>query len=244
MLKSVWKPEDEIEAALVGMERIAIISCGVCANMCGTGGSKGIKIMKGLAKKWGKQVVVAKCVNGCCCHEIMIQAKKVYLTPVAQKCDALIMLSCASGIKSAYMTDLKMPVIAALDSVGGAVVTHKKGLVAESLCVGCGQCVLSFTGGICPVSKCPSKQQYSPCKQYPLNGTKCAVDPERDCVWKEIEKIGDMAALKKLEQLHKQKNRQRIASHQNPVYPGAWRGFAGWAMTRTGKLAWIFKSIV
>lgn len=244
MLKSVWKSEDEIRACLEGKEKIAVISCAVCANLSGTGGHKGLKIMKELAAKWGKEVVESKCVVACCSNEIMSHAKSKYLDPIADKCDALVMLSCAGGVKSAYLTKPDMPIVAALDSVGSAVITRDEDPVATSLCQGCGQCVLTYTGGICPVSKCAAKRRYSPCKKAPAGGGPCAIDPSRECIWHEIAKRGDMEALQRLEQIHKSEDKQPIKSYEPKALPGAARAFAGWAMARSGRLAWMFNSIV
>ncbi len=244
MLKSVWKSVGEIEAALAGKQSIAVISCGVCANLSGAGGSRGLKTMQGLAKKWGKEVVVSKCVIACCSNEIMTQAKRIYLDPVTQKCDALVMLSCAGGVKSAYLTQPGMPVVAALDSVGSAVITSDNDPVATSLCVGCGQCVLSFTGGICPMSKCPASRRYSPCKKSPVKGTQCAVDPARECIWKEIQTRGDMDALRALGLIHKLENKEEIAPYKPRPLPGFAKTVAGWTMARSGRFACVINSII
>ncbi len=244
MLKSIWKPESEIQKALEGVESIALISCAVCANLSGTGGHQGLKTMKGLAEKWGKRVVTSQCVVACCSAEIMAQANRVYLAPIAEKCDAVVMLSCAGGVKSAYLAKPDMAVVAALDSVGSAVITQQDDPIVQSLCVGCGQCVLSYTGGICPMSKCPSKRRYSPCSRQPEAGNTCTVNPAQKCVWKEIEKRGDMEALAALGHMHKGEQSERIPSHVNAAFPKFGRAFTGWAMARSGRLAWIFRSIM
>ncbi|WP_028316460.1 methylenetetrahydrofolate reductase C-terminal domain-containing protein [Desulfatibacillum aliphaticivorans] len=244
MVKSEWKPEEEIRLALEGKDRIAVISCAVCANLSGTGGYQGLKKMRGLAKKWGKKVVLSQCVVACCSQEIMSQTKKMHLDPVASKCDALVMLSCSGGVKSAFIADPGMPIVAALDSMGSAVVTREESIIAESLCTGCGQCVLTYTGGICPLSKCPAKRQYSPCSKQPQEGDQCAVDPARKCVWKEIEKRGDLQALQALEARHKNSGEPRLASDIPPEFPGLGKTLAGWAMAKSGRFARIISSIL
>ena len=244
MVKSQWKPEEEIRLALEGKERIAVISCAVCANLSGTGGQQGLKKMRGLAKKWGKKIVTSQCVVACCSQEIMEHARKVHLDPVAAQCDALVMLSCSGGVKSAYMADPGLPIVAALDSMGSAVVTRTPDIIAESLCVGCGQCVLSYTGGICPVSKCPAKRRYSPCAKQPDQGDQCAVDPARQCVWKEIEKRGDMQALQILEKRHKSETGSRPEPDIPPEFHSLAKALAGWAMAKSGRFAWVISTIL
>ena len=244
MVKSEWKPEEEIRLALEGKERIAVISCAVCANLSGTGGHQGLKKMRGLAKKWGKKVVVSQCVVACCSQEIMAQAKKVHLDPAASQCDALVMLSCSGGVKSAFLADPGMPIVAALDSMGSAVVTREESIISESLCTGCGQCVLTYTGGICPVSKCPAKRRYSPCSKQPKEGDQCALDPARKCVWKEIEKRGDPEALQALEARHKNHDEPRLAPEVPREFHSLGRALAGWAMAKSGRFAWVISIIL
>jgi NAD-dependent dihydropyrimidine dehydrogenase PreA subunit len=49
-------------------------------------------------------------------------------------------------------------------------------------CIGCGDCVLDLTGGICPRTRCSKGLMNGPCGGSE-NG-KCEVDPEHnDCAW-------------------------------------------------------------
>jgi hypothetical protein len=52
------------------------------------------------------------------------------------------------------------------------------------VCVQCGECVLAWTGGICPVTACPKSLLNGPC-----GGAKkgrCEVSAEKDCAWEVI----------------------------------------------------------
>ncbi|MFA6449449.1 MAG: methylenetetrahydrofolate reductase C-terminal domain-containing protein, partial [bacterium] len=66
------------------------------------------------------------------------------------------------------------------------------GVFAE-YCAGCGNCVLSVTGGICPIARCSKSLMNGPCGGSE-NG-KCEVDPKNtDCGWalihERLERIG------------------------------------------------------
>ncbi|KAF5424454.1 MAG: hypothetical protein C5S41_05015, partial [Candidatus Methanomarinus sp.] len=41
MQKTEWKSVEEIEFILRDFQKISIISCGACANLCNTGGNAG-----------------------------------------------------------------------------------------------------------------------------------------------------------------------------------------------------------
>ncbi len=46
MLKTEWKPKDEIEYSLRNARTVAILTCGGCARLYGTGGDAGIAFLK------------------------------------------------------------------------------------------------------------------------------------------------------------------------------------------------------
>ena len=160
------------------------------------------------------------------------QAIRIYLEPLREKCDALVMLSCAGGVKTAFLCKPGIPVISALDSMGSGIITRSDDVVAQSRCVACGQCVISYTGGICPVSECPSKRKYRPCARKGEAGHMCTVKPDQPCVWVEIEGRGNPAMLAALEQFHKENKGDRISSAFKPPTPGPVRRFCGWCMAK------------
>jgi len=182
--------------------------------------------MKDLAREFGKEIVFSRTIIACCPDEIMKRSLQIYGKKIS-KGEALIVLSCAAGIKSAFLTNPDIPVINLLDSVGSVPVTRSEHPAALSICKNCGQCVIAYTGGICPVSACPVKNKYEPCKKYPENGIQCAIDPELECVWKEIEKRGDLTALKELREIHKAGEGERITPvKQKPL--NLWKAIFGW----------------
>lgn len=232
MLISVWKSENEIQQALADARRVAVFSCNVCANLNGTGGRRGLRRMKRLLKEWGKETVVARTVNVCCSEVIMRECLRIYIEPVKDRCEALIMLSCAGGVKCAFLCDPGIPVVAALDSFGSGVVTTSMETFAAGICQSCDHCVLTYTGGICPLAACPAKKRYGPCKKAPAQGNVCAVDPDRECVWKKIEQTADMAALAKMAELHGSKDYKRLPAVPIKGSPDVVLKTSGWFMAR------------
>jgi hypothetical protein len=233
MNKSSWKSAEELRFSLKDAQKVSIFTCGVCANLSGTGGSKGLRFIEGILRDWGKEVLLSKCITACCAQEIMRQAVRIYRKPISES-DALVVVSCAAGVKSACLCCPDTRVVAAADSVGSVPVSQQDDPVARSQCTNCGHCVISFTGGICPLSECPAGRKYEPCSKFPATGSACAVDPSRDCVWKEIEKRGDLDALKELALIHTANGDERMSSPPIMVSPMPLKRFSGWVVAKAG----------
>ena len=202
MIRTQWKSQAELELALRNAKRVAVISCGTCANIIDTGGETGLRIMRQMIEKAGKEITLEVMVIACCAEELMRPTFKMYRGALA-KSDAIVVISCAGGVKAANLCSPGLPIIAALDTMGSMPVTFRDTPVSRSMCSACGQCVLSFTGGICPLHECPSKRKYGPCDKAPTEGNRCGVVPEQECVWVEIRRRGNMQALAELEKIHK-----------------------------------------
>ncbi|MBC7344248.1 MAG: methylenetetrahydrofolate reductase C-terminal domain-containing protein, partial [Clostridia bacterium] len=65
-------------------------------------------------------------------------------------------------------------------------------------CQECGECLLEYTGGICPLTSCTKGLLNGPCGG--ARDGKCEVDRERDCGWEKIylrlKKLGRLDLLK------------------------------------------------
>jgi len=220
VVKTEWKSEREIEYLLRDAGKVSVLSCGGCASLLGTGGKRGLRIARRLVKALGKEVVFADRVIACCWTHAVRQVIKANAKRISDS-DVLIVLSCGAGVKSAWLSEPGVPVITLLDTTGSVPITDEVDPVARSVCTACGHCVIGYTGGICPLSECPAKKKYEPCEQAPKDGGQCVLDPARLCVWHEIAKRGDLAALKELRQLHKTEGENRLSPPQRP--PGGRR---------------------
>ena len=203
MNRTVWKSQKEIAHCFRNVNSVTVFSCIFCANLSGTGGALGIKIMKRILNDLHVKVVKGECVLVCCEENIMRQAIKRYSKAIA-KSDALVVLSCAAGVKSAFLGKPDVPIISPLNPAGSAVVSYSDDPVARGICTVCGNCVIAYTGGICPVSECPAGTRYGPCKNANDNHGRCVMRLSEDCVWEEIKKRADIGQLEKLKSLHKE----------------------------------------
>lgn len=161
MLKTVWKSQSEINYSLKNSLRVAILGCNGCAEQCGTGGEAGVSKLKLLLEKEGKEVMLAGIVEECCDENLMRQSLTDTATDISNS-DALVIVSCSAGVKADYLCARDLMLVAVLDMLGGAVFTQQDNSITRSLCKVCGQCVLTYTAGICPVTACPAKMRQKP----------------------------------------------------------------------------------
>ena len=175
---------------------VTVFACTMCANYSYTGGVRGMQQMKILLSELGIEMAAAKCITMCCGEEIMRQAVRINRRSLSGS-DALVVISCAAGVKSALLCEPGLPVITVVDSVGSVPVTRRYDPVALSYCASCGHCVITYTGGICPLSECPSQSKYGPCEKSPQDNTVCVVNGRRMCIWEGDRAAGRSGSLKR-----------------------------------------------
>ncbi len=90
------------------------------------------------------------------------------------------------------------PVYAALDTQFLGILEEQA--VWTEKCLGCGDCVLSQFGGICPITRCAKRLLNGPCGGS--SEERCEVDPERPCAWqliyRRLEAIGQLDNLNEI----------------------------------------------
>ncbi len=175
------KDRDEFQELLEGVKSVAIFACKLCFKEFDRDASDELEGVKGAIEAAGIKIPVIKEIDFLCNRS---STEKVLGTVDLGKVDAIVTSSCGVGTQLlAAVTDL--PVIAGVDTVGGSLF---EGFVPEGetgkLCRACGQCVLNYTGGICPVAYCAKSLLNGPCGGA-MDG-KCEVDSERDCIWLKI----------------------------------------------------------
>jgi Methylene-tetrahydrofolate reductase C terminal len=192
--------------------------------------------------KWGKHTVFSRCVVACCPEEIMNQTFIAYKKQI-EKSDVIVVLSCAAGIKAANLCRPDIPVVTVLDPVGSTAITSQDNFVANSVCRSCGSCVITFTGGICPISECPAKSKYGPCKKAPETENVCSMDDSLSCVWKEIEKKCGIESLFELKKMHADENLVRPVLSELKTTPPLVRKLSGRFVAHVQSLERIMRLI-
>lgn len=189
------KPMEEIIASVRGYQNIWIVGCGSCVSVCLSGGEReaGMLALELSAKvhHQGDPPIVTVDTILRQCELDIIQTYH----PVPEGTDAVLSLACGAGVQTLAQALEPLPVLPALNTTFlGA--SFEPGSWRE-MCVGCGDCLLTHTGGICPVARCSKSLLNGPCGG--TSGRSCEVNPDIPCAWVQI--IERLTKQNKLEQL-------------------------------------------
>jgi hypothetical protein len=201
MLISEQKPMEEILSYLEGDKSIFLIGCKGCAEGWGSGGEKQVAEMGQSLQEQGKTITGSVVVDMLCDAALTRLKLRAYKKELAAA-DSILVLTDGAGVQTvAELVDKAVHPGCNTLSSGGA---HAEWKEAER-CLECGDCVLEFTGGICPIARCSKHLLNGPCGGS--QGGKCEVDPDIPCVWQEIvDRLTKLGRLDKLERLVPPKN--------------------------------------
>jgi ferredoxin len=162
--------------------RILVIGCGGCVSVCLAGGQKEVILLRDEAISVFRAENLQKRIDGYTverqCNEKFLQE----LDDMAPDYDCLVSMACGAGVQYLAERFPDTPVHPALNTV--AIGIDRQIGVYEERCRACGQCVLSYTGGICPVTRCSKGLFNGPCGGT-SNGH-CEISNQIPCAWQEI----------------------------------------------------------
>ena len=179
MIVGNLKPVNEIASALKAYKKIHILGCGACVSVCLSGGDREARMLarelehprnwSGEMPSFSVAAIERQCEND------MLQA----FLKIPDGTEAIVSLACGCGVQTLADVFDPLPVIAALNTtfMGAA---DKPGIWQEK-CRGCGDCLLTHTAGICPVSRCSKSLFNGPCGGS-QNGA-CEIAPDTPCAW-------------------------------------------------------------
>ena len=201
MLISEQKPLEEILSYLDGDKSIFVIGCKGCAEGWGSGGEKQVAEMRNTLQEKGKVIAGSVVVDMLCDAALTKLKLKSHRKEIAAA-DSVLVLTDGVGVQTVAEIVGKVvhPGCNTLSS-GGAHAEWKE----SERCLECGDCMLEFTGGLCPIARCSKHLLNGPCGGS--QGGKCEVDPSIPCVWQEIvDHLAKIGQLGKLEGLVAPKN--------------------------------------
>ena len=182
MIVADKKPIEEIIEEIKDKERILILGCNECVPVCEAGGKKEVGILASALRMYflnqGKGVTIDEItLERQCDHEYLEEIRDG-----VDQYDAIVSIACGVGVQFTAEKYPSKPVYPGVNTCFLGV-TDKRGLWTER-CQACGQCLLSQTGGICPVSRCAKRLLNGPCGGSTQG--KCEIDNELDCAWQLI----------------------------------------------------------
>jgi len=222
MLVTEQKPLDEIIEALEGAEKIVLVGCQGCPQGWESGGPEKVAELADKLAERGKTIVGTVMIDFLC-NKALVGMRLSRRIEELKEADALLVVACGVGVQAtAAMVDKPChPALNTLSS-GGA-----QGLwPSEERCGQCGDCVLSLTGGICPITTCAKSMLNGPCGGSHKGD--CEVEPNRPCGWNRIyERLKEQGRLDNLKKM------PRIRNHRNMDIPVKLRSTIRWAIEAT-----------
>jgi ferredoxin len=192
MIVADRKPLEEILESIKDYKKIMLMGCGGCVTICFSGGSKAVELLasqiKLARKKQDKPIEIIEYTPERQCEYEFIDEFKEQLESV----EAVLSIACGVGVQTMSERHQDSITIPGLNTkFMGYPVEHA---LWQERCAGCGDCVLGWTGGLCPIARCAKKLLNGPCGGS-SDGV-CEVDKDTDCVWQLI-----YDRLKRLDQL-------------------------------------------
>ena len=182
MIVGDLKSLQEIAASIDGYRKVLILGCGGCVTVCRSGGDAEAHDLahrlshpehyKCIPPEFIVDIIERQCEN---------DLLKSYLT-IPQGTEAVLSLACGAGVQIAADVFEPLPVVPALSTtfMGGA---DEPGVWREK-CQGCGDCLLAFTAGVCPIALCAKRLLNGPCGGS--QDSHCEVSIETPCAWARI----------------------------------------------------------
>ncbi|TSA08943.1 MAG: hypothetical protein D4R73_07700 [Deltaproteobacteria bacterium] len=212
MIIAERKPLDELMAMLDPFEKILIVGCGMCMKACSAGGNKEVEALaaavRSLRQEKGRPVSITEKTLGMQCSPKHV----LQLSDSIKEFDAVLSMGCGAGVNFLADNYPQSVILPALNTkfIG---VTVEDGVWSER-CIGCGDCILDRTGGLCPIARCSKSLLNGPCGGS-MNG-KCEISRDLDCVWHLIyERLKGLNQLYRLDELFPYKD-WSTSSHGGP----------------------------
>jgi len=216
MIVAKRKPIEEIKELLSGYQKVLNVGCGTCVSVCLVGGEKEVNILNAeieMSRKMEDNPIEmgAACVERQCDREFLAA-----LDDKVEAYEALMSMACGVGIQFLAERFPDKPVFPAVNTTGLAV-NQDIGWYEER-CRSCGNCVLGWTAGICPVTMCAKSLYNGPCGG--TNKGSCEIHTDQPCAWHMIyERLSGQGRLDLLMKVHPANDWQDIGP-RTLIQPG------------------------
>jgi len=196
MIVTTQKPLDELLDFISPYSDILIVGCDGCTQP-----PRGLRE----AKTLGQLLELGgKLRNKNFTFKVTTLAKQCdsYLTasmlrPQLEDVEAVLSLACGIGAQTVAELFPEIAVFPAQNTHFMGAEDREAGTLEER-CVGCGECLLALTGGVCPFARCSKGLLNGACGGS--KDGKCELDPEKDCAWvliyEQLKKQGKLELLK------------------------------------------------
>jgi hypothetical protein len=213
MIVGEHKAIEEIMESVKEYSKVLVLGCRTCVSVSLTGGDRAAKLLaealKHAFQDSGKPYLFEH-------TSIERQCERDWIAPffdLPEGVEAILSLACGAGVQTMADEFKGIPVLPALNTTFiGAL--DQRGRLDEK-CVGCGDCVLALTGGICPIARCAKRLFNGPCGGSSQGKCEISISAGREvpCAWAQI--------INRLSELNKLDNYEKISSVKNWSNSGA-----------------------
>ena len=179
MIVAERKPLNEIAEMIAPYKKATVIGCRSCVAICLAGGEKEVKMLVSAMKLKNRSDGRDQELEG---FVLERQCEKEWVKEVEDKildADVILSMSCSLGAQTiGDMYPQKIVVPGLNTAIFG--VPEEQGVWSEK-CLGCGDCIIHTTGGICPIARCAKSMLNGPCGGS-SNGH-CEVNLDLECAW-------------------------------------------------------------
>ena len=203
MVKIERKPFEEIKSFLKKYNKVLNIGCGGCASVCLGGGQKEVNALNTELNETFKADRLPTRLDGHTVERACNLQYLVELEEIAADYDCIISMACGAGTQLLAEKFSTIPIFPAVNTV--AIGIDRDIGVYEEKCRACGNCVLGYTGGICPVTRCSKSLFNGPCGG--VSNGKCELNSlapyDISCAWCDIyERLKKQNRLEDILKIH------------------------------------------
>jgi ferredoxin len=196
MIVGEQKPLEEIRELIGEAKKVLVVGCGTCVSVCFAGGERE-------AQELASSLRLAAGVDGRAQNvsdvTVQRQCEWEYIDPLAEQIaesDVVVSIACGIGVQTLVERFPDTWIVPGLNTTFLGM-PQEQGTWVER-CQACGDCVLAYTGGICPVTRCSKQLFNGPCGGS--HDGKCEIDDEVDCAWhliyERLNRLGKLDLIK------------------------------------------------
>ncbi len=191
------KPVEEIVESLADARAVFLVGCQGCPIGCDTGGQTWVEEITAALEAAGKSITGSALID-LLCNKALVGVKLGRLAEKVLAADAVLVASCGVGVQ-AVGNMVPRRAVPALNTI---CLGDYQGLwPGQERCAECGECLLAYTGGLCPITLCAKGLVNGQCGGTGDDGS-CEVSPDQQCGWKQIyDRLRELGRLDDLRRL-------------------------------------------